>query len=554
MNEQKTANVKVDLEKIKIGSPRPYSGKPMMGTLDKMVLAAQKLTSIQYLGADGKILKECDEYIDDLGIRSRVSKLCSEIQRLPVDLTKVLLGTPGVFETLLLKALKTSEIDPSDTKEILFAIQAEAGNDPRKAFITHLVNEYADAKKLKLDAVERTRLLNDLAEMNIPVLDGTTDAFLVKATARIMREGNLPMCVELFANRGEIDRARFTDTVKASMVRYLERLGVQGMTAEKVKNKEFDEYFVQAYHQAVFGSGNLSDLSESKSDPSEYDFDVETFEFAEEQGVVRDNILAASSLYYHYILGDVLGIFHMPNILLVKRAKGHLDIDRSVSFKLQSYKRLLKNASLEPEERQLLVKRVFNLGDGEVLPDTVLNEEFQMLWHSLMREVTSYIQKSEANSSEIETKISRSPIDEAVRNLQYNLSFYARDIADDVMDLQDQFSMAQAILKDEQIIASAGVGQRKNMWSLIESLTSQELNRAPKARSLRTIAVEGYKIIQYIARFDVTSTDEDFRSLLKSAEAWILAQANVGEDLQETSNPNQTDEEGDVNNEDDWEN
>lgn len=387
-----------------------------------------------------------------------------------------------------------------------------------------------------MNATEYNLLLEAVQTGKLPIAAGRTATALHKALSTIRRGGEIRAFVERYSQRNtEIERSRFSDAIKTAMSNYLENLGLKNLDNARFDAGDYDEYFAQAYDRALFGAGGRGGIAGNGGiivPPLDSDFQLDTFEQAEQQGVVKENLLAASALYYFHVLGDTLGVFPLVNALILRRARGRLDLPRTAAAqKLTEYKRFLRNSPVAPEDRLLLYKRVFNAGEGETLEGTLANEEFPELYHALMEKAVEYINKEEANSSDRDDKISRSPIEEAIRNLQYNLSYYANDIAEDTLVIKEQFNMAKSIMTDDDVIAAVGVTRRGNMWSLIERLAAEEFEKSSKVSLLRTIGIEGYRILQHVANFDGGFSDDQFRQFLKSAESWIIAQASLGEDV-----------------------
>jgi hypothetical protein len=187
-----------------------------------------------------------------------------------------------------------------------------------------------------------------------------------------------------------------------------------------------------------------------------------------------------------------------------------------------------------------------------VLDDAIANEEFPTLWDSLMKEIAEYLRKTEENSSDLEDKISRGPVDEAVRNLQYNLSFFATDVAEDVRDMKEQYELALDVLQDPDIVSSVVSGPRQNMWTVIERVLADDMKRAPNVSALRRLGVEGYKILRYTADFQGPVSDEDFKNLIRSGEIWIIAQGSLGPS-KDFDEPEDEEPEDELPADDDWE-
>jgi hypothetical protein len=98
-----------------------------------------------------------------------------------------------------------------------------------------------------------------------------------------------------------------------------------------------------------------------------------------------------------------------------------------------------------------------------------------------------------------------------------------RQVHEDYAHLQD----ALEIIKNEEIISRFG-GRRKSLWNVIETIAKEDLGAPVPTASLRTLAVEGNRVFQWIANFKEGTVKEDhFKAFLSAGEAWIIAQASV---------------------------
>jgi hypothetical protein len=500
------------------------------------------------------------DFIRTEGIGTHVLKLTTALNKTSMDdMQRELLASVGVYDHILLKLLKVEGGKADDTDGLKLAVLTEVDDAPRDFFIKELTERFLKAEKLHLDDDDlQESFLRAVKHANMPLAKGHARPALARLFEEVNEEGNLPKFVRRYANeRALINKTRFTKPVQAAMVDYLESIGLERIKVENFEKGAYDEYFAQAYHQALFGSGAKTTALVSVK-PSAFDFDLDEFDLAEEQGVVIEHILAAAALYYMYVLGDLLGMFEIPNALMLRRARGQLYLKRgNAAARLQEHKTYVRTRAMEPADRMLLYKRVFDEGDVELLPDTVVNEEFPPLLHTLMNEVTKYISKSEANSSERDDKVSRAPIYEAIRNLQYNLSSYAADIAEDVLDLKEYFDRTKAILSDSDVIAAVVRGTRQDIWSVVETILREDLHRGINLRALRTLGIEGYKVFQFIANFDLSTPEDEFQQFMRSAEAWIIAQATLGDPAavedEEDEDFGDDSESDSASEEDDWE-
>jgi hypothetical protein len=349
----------------------------------------------------------------------------------------------------------------------------------------------------------------------------------------IVAEGELPAAVDAFAQRNEIPPARFTQPVKDSMVRYLQGIGLAEIKASDVSGTDkYDEYFAVAYDRATSIADGRSDpivLSRPVGDVEPWDFQVDTFESADEQGVLKENILAAGALDYVYYLGDVLGVYKLTDAAVLNWAAGALDISETdTSQQLYRYWKV-RDDRMSPEERGMLYKRVLDKGDTDVLSKMIVNESFPTLWDNLMQEVAAYIQGT-ADAAQ-DTAVSRVPIYRAIQELQYNLTEFMTGMAHmQVTEMYAQLKDAMTLLGSNDIVSQLSGGRRKNVWAVIAYVAKQELSTAPDVSAIRTLAVDGNRVFQGIANFTPGGFgDGDFQDFLDAAQAWILAAASVGD-------------------------
>lgn len=506
----------------------------------KKLMADLDLAKVEAQDAEEELERAADEdtnaeklfdHVGKAGIYPSILKLTQAINgsNLPAA-TRLILATSGVYEYLLLKLLTDDKADPRDTEGLKQAILVGVAQEPSAKFFGALVGFYLKEAKLSLDQRTSQLLAVNAANMNIPLgPPGKVKSVLGSLLDQLNTVGLLPSYVAQYAGRGEIAPTRFTPDIRDRMVSILGDFDLQ-LTPDGFDKGVFDEYFALAYREAVQSSRRGEDpldLKHAKGQIGAWDFLVDTFENAEEQGVVKDNILAASVLYYVYVLGDVLGAFQFADALLLRRAKGRLDLTRAAGSKLHAYK-LRRNDRMTVDERSHFYRRALNLGEGQVLDGTIVNEDFPQLWHGLMTEVAENIRKNEENSA-AEEKASRASIEEAIRLLQYNLSTHMGDMELDVQELYRQFEEVKDLLSDPEIIASVGGGRRQNMWTLMERIAAEDFDSQINVAALRTLGVEGWRILQFVANFDGPAPDEEFSAFRKSCESWIIAQASVGD-------------------------
>lgn len=381
------------------------------------------------------------------------------------------------------------------------------------------------------------------SNIKISLSPGALEAAVLKLINSVNEQGQLPALLEIYIEKAEIDATRFTPDVKAAMIDYLLDRGIQIEDVEKLKAGDYDEHFALAYDYALnVASGQDDPLDAARRKGGgrgvgQWNFEVDDFSEVEEQGVVRENILAAGALDYIFEFGERLGVFKLVDALVLNWAAGSIDVvEGPAAARLYRYWKLREERASN-EERGMVYRRVINKGNTEVLSRMVVNEPFPQLWHNLMAEVAEYIDKTERVDQGIgETSpVSRSRIYQATRELQYNLTEYCTGMAHvQAREFYAQLQECFDILKDDEILAYFGGNRRKSLWTVIERLSKEEFGASPNIAAHRSLAVDGNKIFVWIANFnEVSVRQEDFVSFLQAAESYILNFSNAsGEDME----------------------
>lgn len=381
------------------------------------------------------------------------------------------------------------------------------------------------------------------SNIKISLSPGALEAAVLKLINSVNEQGQLPALLEIYIEKAEIDATRFTPDVKAAMIDYLLDRGVQIDDVEKLKAGDYDEHFALAYDYALnVASGQDDPLDAARRKGGgrgvgQWNFEVDDFSEVEEQGIVKENILAAGALDYIFEFGERLGVFKLVDALVLNWAAGSIDVvEGPAAARLYRYWKLREERASN-EERGMVYRRVINKGNTEVLSRMVVNEPFPQLWHNLMAEVAEYIDKTERVDQGIgETSpVSRSRIYQATRELQYNLTEYCTGMAHvQAREFYAQLQECFDILKDDEILAYFGGNRRKSLWTVIERLSKEEFGASPNIAAHRSLAVDGNKIFVWIANFnEVSVRQEDFVSFLQAAESYILNFSNAsGEDME----------------------
>lgn len=298
--------------------------------------------------------------------------------------------------------------------------------------------------------------------------------------------------------------------------------------------EKFDEYLVLAYSQAIEKSKNAGDPVTNvfqNGSADSFNYAVDYFETADGQGIDVENVLAAGTLYYIKTLADDLGILRVADAVLMRWTAGMLDIPQGdTSTKLYRYYKL-RDERTTAEERSMFYKIVLDSGEGEVMDHFSVNRDFRPLWDTLMTEVVKFIDKYESKDENFDV-VSKSAINQAIKELQYNLTMYTSGMIKAILpEMYKQLEHAIAILDDDNVKSQLGRGFRRSMWNVIERISQEEFNYMPNVSGLRTAAVSGHKIFATIAGFNEgLMSESEFQEFLGNVESFIIAQSQLSGD------------------------
>jgi hypothetical protein len=362
--------------------------------------------------------------------------------------------------------------------------------------------------------------------------------------AELSSLGVLPERVDSYLrDRGEVDPGKVTRNVKRLADRMVQQLASRGVKLEnaiKFNNGGYDEILYTAYDRAI-GLGAESDdpldnvRAGQNAGVDGWDFNVETFANIEDQGIVRESILAAGAIDYVYELGERMGIFRLTEALVLNWASGAIDVSGGqAAGKLYRYWKLMDDRSDE-NDRGLLYKRVLNKGSVELVSRMVANEYFPQLWSNLMNEVATFIDKTERlETGRTEaTPVSTGAIVQSIKELQYNLSEYCNGMAFmQIRELYSQLQQAFDLLRDPDIIAHFGGPRRRNMWTAVEQMSKQEFQTAVPVGPLLRVAVDGNRVFRICSTFDEgTFPPDQLMGLIDACESYIINSATVDSKL-----------------------
>ncbi len=372
-------------------------------------------------------------------------------------------------------------------------------------------------------------------ESGLPIASGEVEPAVEEILDTINERGELSYYLDKYIDeRTNIDSSKFTDSIKDKMLDHLVELDLT-IDEAKYTNGDYDEYFILAYNDAQTGTSDSEDpidlIYASKDFENTWDFSVDRFESIETEGITINNILAAGALDYIYCVGEVMRVFDVANALVLRWASGLLDIPdgETASALYRFHKRRSERST--PEERAMLYKRVLNKGNGQVLSRMAVNTDFTTLWEQLVAEVMKYIHKTERKaywSSWQDSGVSNSRIYQVTEDLQYNLSDYMTGMAHlQVTEDYNHLQEAMEIVNSEDVRSYYG-GKRQSLWNTIERIAKEEFGQAPNTETIKTLAVDGNKIFEWIANFKASSVkSSQFEQLLSSVQAWVLARETL---------------------------
>jgi hypothetical protein len=513
--------------------------------------------------------------------------LTKNLDRAPLgDIDRLLLSDREMFARFVLDG-RRARINPKRDLEGMKAWVLRELEAERARYIETATSVELQARRVAVDDPTLKKIANAVVRKQPPVTIKTLQKAIEGAYNEFTGTGFLDEWVELWIEAGshELPAERFTPAIQRAMVKYLrdiklepdrqklkdpERIPDPANPGQTIPNPErfevYDEFFSLAYEYArrrASSENDPIDVVRTKGTSFDWDFSVDLFEQIEEQGVVADNILAAGALDYIFWLGDYLGIYKIVDAIIVRWSAGAIDIGPGAGANLLYRYLKLRDERFSEEERAMLYKRVLARGDAPMLSRVVVNEMFPTLWHKLMDQAVEYIRKSEEN--DIDGRVSVTPLLQVAKDLQYNLSEHATGLLHmQVGEMYGHLQEAIEILRNEEILNHYAGGRRKNLWTVIERVAREEFGTAVNVAALRTIAVEGNKIFRWLADYDgrtaprpalggAAIVDAGFvQPLLDSAEAWIIAQADIegqpqygmdGEDLDEDVEADGTEDE-----------
>ena len=400
-----------------------------------------------------------------------------------------------------------------------------------KEFYTQIVRGVA--KRSDIDLTKDPRLLglavSKLRQSGLDLGAGGVEDAVLQVLSRTSRESDWAKFVDKFVETRELELSfRRRELVLAQ----LDRLHVTATQDNRL--------IAQVIDDVTRGSGtDPVQLTRPIGRTTAWDFQVDLFDSTAAQIVLADNVRAAGALMWCYDIGERLGVFKLTDALVYRWWVGLLDFgDADLTSELYRYYKLRDERPVE-EERFLLYRRILDLGGAQVGDRVVVNADFPQLWRSLMEEVATYIDRSETSFRD---RVNTQGVVQAIQEIQYNLTERMAGMAlTQVTEMYNQLRQTEVgsgvlgaldILSHDEVVGQLASGRRRDQWSVIERLAKEEFGISPNVNAMRTSAVEGFRVVDYIADFRPGALDEDaFDDFISSAKAWILAQQLAGDGL-----------------------
>ncbi|MBC8137108.1 MAG: hypothetical protein H8F28_14610 [Fibrella sp.] len=542
--KDRMAQILHDLNGVKDGesSADVLKVRDLTYPLDAIASKARHATSEFYKEELKKLAPE--KRIEKRGITAVVAKVTKRLNARGLDdIERTLLALPAVYEFLLISALDDQKVKDDDDQGLFDAVLRSVITKPRRYLLNEILGNVLDAQNIKLEKDELIALRDLAFGRGVALRVGTVRDDVLKLIGDGQHMGTLRLYVDRYAQGGEIDEALFTEGVRREMARYLYARGVRIKDKQGFDGGKYDEHFALAYDHATRvaqGNDDPVDVARTKGGVSDWDFTIRRISQSERPIVRAQAIRAAGALYTTFVEGEQMHVFDIADSLLTEWHRGELDIpDGETASLLNRYEILMRDRPTE-EERQMHYKRVFNIGEAEMLSGTVVNEAFPGLWDNLMYEVTRYIDKTERYYTE-EKMISRTAMYQAIQDLQYNLSEYMTGSAPKkTTEMYRSLEEALDIIGSEDVLNHMG-GRRKTITAVIERMGRTSLGVAIPATSLVTVAERGNDIFHFIADFAPENVaDDEFQRFLDACKACIVSQAALeprGEETEYTDAP-----------------
>lgn len=349
----------------------------------------------------------------------------------------------------------------------------------------------------------------------------------------LVAQGSMPRVVDLYLAANDIDMRLAPESVRRRMVDFLLESGIRVDLSNPEQQKRFawgdyDEHLAVAYARARSQTADVESITPTTGG---WDFSIEAFDDVVDIAVEADNILAAGFMDYAHEIGERLHVFDLMDVLYYEWTGGNLDLPQSEAATRLELLWRERDSRDTSEERGLGYMKALGKGSTQALDRMVVNRDFAALWGSLMEEVARYIKKrEEASSFGDQSPISRTPVYQATKLLQHNLTEFGNGrTKSQARQLRNLLKACFDVLDAPEVAQAYGTSSRKDRWSIIERLHRLPPfgNNIPNVSAIRTAANDGNRVFQWIATFkEGAVVDDEFDAFLRAAEAWIIAKSS----------------------------
>lgn len=338
--------------------------------------------------------------------------------------------------------------------------------------------------------------------------------------------------------------ASVTDPVKQYLIQAIQNYNATALVPITAANiNSFIPIFLS---QLGTAAGQIQISTQTSPEGADSAFDVVPFQDTSTASQISvSNVRCAAQLFYCMVLGDELQIFDVMNYFTHKYlVRNPVEIqDPVLRQNLQLYVFSNKFVDLSgniqdrtrPAERGMFYQQVFNWGRSKLTEDVIVNNDFGQLWKILMFETATYLEKAQLSPNP-DTFVSRQNVQQAVEDLQYNLSTYCTGMAVVITPIiyAELSFVVNKILTHPEIMAQV-VPVGGNWWRVVETLYAGLKSSKPNALAENNKANYGQQIIKSIAEYVESTFEQDgpYSAFVSLVDAYISTESI----LQKAANP-----------------
>ncbi len=313
-------------------------------------------------------------------------------------------------------------------------------------------------------------------------------------------------------------------------------------------------YFLPLFINQIKSSTFFDDTTDTSTTDEALDKDFEVEFFEDDKSTVQanvSNVKCAAKLYYSMVVGEELEVFNLVNYFTHKfLIKNRIDIqDPKLRENIQMYVfsnkftdttsgRVLERT--RPGERQMFYRQVFNIGNGPITDEMIVNEDFNGLWKTLILEADNYIEKAQLSPNP-DNYVSRQNVMQAVEELQYNLSANCTGMSTVIspMIYAELNFIVHKIFEHPEVIRQI-VPANGTWWRVVETLYANMKQRRLNATVVYNRAKLSHSILSKIATYNPATFEHDseFSAFISDINALISTQSILQENAKKYGNQN----------------